>query len=297
MHRKATPVAINLKDRILRGDSPLLLPGAPNALSARVVEEIGFEAVYLSGAGIANTYLGVPDIGLLTMTELVAHVGATRDVVDIPIIADGDTGFGNAINVSRTVKELARVGANGMQLEDQTSPKRCGHFEGKSIIELGEMVGKIHAAVDARPDDDFIIIARTDARAVTDFDDACARANRFLEEGADVAFVEAPVSVAELRELPQRVAGPLLVNLVEGAKTPQLPLDELDGMGYRVVLYANAAMRGAVFGMRRVLDILKENGSTEDALDHMIGWEERQRLVKKSLYDEFDQRYAAAAER
>lgn len=280
-----------LRESIIDDPKPLVLPGAPNALGARVIEQLGFEAVYLSGAGISNTFLGMPDIGLLTMTEVVAHVAATRDVVDIPIVVDGDTGFGNAVNVRRTVREYERAGANAMQLEDQVSPKKCGHFEGKGIIPLSEMIGKIHSVTDSRESADFLLIARTDARAVSGIDEACDRAAVFLEEGADIAFVEAPTSREEMALISQRVKGPLLINIVEGAKTPQVSLDEVGDMGFAVALYANTAMRAAVLGMQRVLSVLKETGDTRAVLSDILGWEERQALVKKPFFDSLDDKY------
>jgi 2-methylisocitrate lyase-like PEP mutase family enzyme len=286
------PNPVTLRARIAdTAAGPLLLPGAPNALTARVIEELGFEAVYLSGAGISNSFLAMPDIGLLTMTEIVAHVAAVREAVQIPIVVDADTGFGNAVNVRRTVREYGRAGADAMQIEDQVSPKKCGHFEGKGIITLDEMVGKIHAVVDSRVDDDFLLIARTDARAVSGIDEACDRAARFLEEGADIAFVEAITTREEIALIPQRVSGPLLVNIVEGAKTPPLSLAELGDMGFNVVLYANTAMRAAVVGMQRVLGSLKTNGGTTEVLGDILGWEARQNLVRKPFFDELDARY------
>jgi 2-methylisocitrate lyase-like PEP mutase family enzyme len=280
-----------LRESIIEDPKPLILPGAPNALSARVIEELGFDAVYLSGAGISNTFLGMPDIGLLTMTEIVAHIAATREAVEIPIVADGDTGFGNAVNVRRTIREYERAGANAIQLEDQVSPKKCGHFEGKGVIPLGEMIGKIHSVVDARDSEDFLLIARTDARAISGIDEACDRASAFLEAGADIAFVEAPTTREEIALIGQRVQGPLLLNIVEGAKTPELSLTEIGELGFDVVLYANAAMRAAVVGMQRVLGSLKENGDTRAVLDDILGWKERQTLVKKPFFDALDRAY------
>jgi 2-methylisocitrate lyase-like PEP mutase family enzyme len=285
----------SLRTRVLEGGSPLLLPGVPNALGARVVEELGFEAVYLTGAGISNSYLGVPDIGLLTMTEIVQHIAAVRNVVDLPIVADGDTGFGNAINVRRTIREYERAGADAIQLEDQVMPKKCGHFEGKGIVPLTEMLGKIHSAVDARSSDEFLIIARTDSYAISGIDEAVERANRFLAEGADIAFIEAPTTREELVDIPKRVDGPLLVNIVEGAKTPELGLQDLGDMGFDVVLYANAAMRAAVVGMREVLTSLRDTGDTRQVVDRILGWKERQELVRKPFYDDLDKKYGDVA--
>lgn len=283
-------MTLSLKTRLSTGE-PLLVPGAANALLARVIEETGFEALYVSGAGIANTFFGVPDIGLVTLTESTMHVAAIRDAVDIPIIVDADTGFGNAINVTRTVRDLARAGANAIQLEDQVAPKKCGHFEGKGVISTDEMVGKIHAALDARPDDEMLVIARTDARSVLGLDEACDRAERYLAEGADVAFVEAPTSREELAEVPRRVPGPLVANMVEGGKTPQLSLAELGSMGYSVVLYANSSMRAAIAGARSVLNALHRDGDTLGMLDSLVAWEDRQNLVRKPMFDAMDLRY------
>src|SRR4051795_4525053 len=183
---------------ILARREAVLLPGAANGLFARAIEDTGFEALYVTGAGIANMYLGVPDVGLTTLTEIASHVDAIADVVSLPILVDADTGFGNALNVMRTVRVLERAGAAGIQIEDQVFPKKCGHFKGKDVIPLGEMVQKVKAAVDSRHDGDFQIIARTDVRAVRGFEEGLERAQAFIAAGADSTFVEAPVSVEEL---------------------------------------------------------------------------------------------------
>jgi 2-methylisocitrate lyase-like PEP mutase family enzyme len=262
-------------------------------LTARVLEDLGAEAVYLSGAGIANSYLGVPDIGLLTLTELSAHVAAVREVVQVPLVVDADTGFGNAVGVHRTVRVLQRAGADAIQIEDQASPKRCGHFAGKQLISAEEMVQKVSAAVDARTTDDLLIIARTDARAESGLQVACERARRYLDAGADVAFVEAPRSRAELEQIPRRVGGPVLVNMVEGGLTPITPLDELQRYGYAVVLYANTALRAALAGMRTALSHLLTVGDTNAVSDQVLDWSERQRLVGKPLFDALSERYGS----
>jgi 2-methylisocitrate lyase-like PEP mutase family enzyme len=271
---------------------PLILAGAPDALTARLIEEIGFEAVYVTGAGVTNRHLGVPDLGLITLTELADHVEAIRDAVDVPIVVDADTGFGGPLNVRRTVQVLERRGADAIQLEDQVFPKRCGHFEGKQVIPTQEMVAKLKAALDARRDDSLLIVARTDARQTHGLEAALERAEHYRQAGADVIFVEAPESREELSEVGERLAGPLLVNIVEGGATPVLPAAELGELGFSIVLYANAALRGALFGARAVLAELKQSGSTLGALDRMIGWEERQRLVGKPIYDALSDRYA-----
>lgn len=280
-----------LRELIEAGGPPLILPGAPNALTARVIEEVGFDAVYVSGAGLANTYLGVPDIGLLTLTELTGHVAAICDAVGIPAVIDADTGFGNAINVQRTVRALKRAGAAGIQIEDQVSPKKCGHFAGKEVISLDEMVGKIHAAVNAR--DDMVIIARTDAIATEGLDGALERIAAYREAGADVLFVEAPQTHAQMAEIVRRVPGVHMANMVEGGLTPLTSRQELGDLGFRIALYANAAMRGAVAGMRRVMDHLYTHGDTLEAGELLISWADRQQLVRKPEFDQAETRYSA----
>jgi 2-methylisocitrate lyase-like PEP mutase family enzyme len=279
-----------------RAGGPLVLPGAPDALGARVIEALGFEAVYITGAGVTNARLGVPDLGLITLTELADTVEGVRQAVTIPIVVDADTGFGGPLNVRRVVQTLERRGANAIQLEDQTFPKRCGHFAGKEVIPAAEMVAKLHAALDARADDSLLIIARTDARQMLGLAAALERAELYRDAGADVIFVEAPESAGELAEVGRRLDGPLLVNIVEGGATPQLPAAELGALGFSIVLYANAALRGAVRGMQVVLEHLKRTGSTSGALEQMIGWEQRQELVGKPFFDALSERYATAAD-
>lgn len=282
-----------LRHLLAAAGGPLLLPGAPNALTARVVQQCGFEAVYVSGAGVTNTYLGMPDLGLLTLSELVGHVAAMADSVSIPLVVDADTGFGNALNVQRTVRQLERAGAAAIQIEDQVSPKKCGHFGGKDVISADEMVGKVHAAVDARVDEDLMIIARTDARATDGIEAACHRAAMYLEAGADVLFIEAPRSVEEMRYLTDQVPGVHMANMVEGGLTPLVSKEALDELGFSIGLYANSAMRGAVLGMREVLRHLSKHGDTADAEDLMISWADRQSLVRKPEFDALGRRYAA----
>ncbi|MGH3316514.1 MAG: isocitrate lyase/PEP mutase family protein [Nocardioidaceae bacterium] len=275
-----------------RHNLPLIVPGAVNALSARVVEEAGFAACYVSGAGVTNSYLGVPDHGLLSVTELTDHVAAMADAVAIPLIVDADTGFGNAINVSRTVRQLERAGAAAIQLEDQLAPKKCGHFSGKEVISTAEMVGKIRAACDARTDDALMVVARTDARAGEGIEAACDRAAAYAEAGADVLFVEAPRTIEEMRQVTTTVPGLHIANMVEGGLTPLLTRDQLAELGFAIGLYANAAMRGAVLGMRAVMEHLAKHGDTLNANDLMISWTDRQNLVRKPAYDELESRYA-----
>jgi 2,3-dimethylmalate lyase len=279
------------RNRLVAG-AGLLLPGAANALAARVIAASGFEAVYITGAGIANTFLGVPDLGLVTLSELASHVAAIRECVDLPLVVDGDTGFGNALNMRRTVQVLERAGASAIQIEDQVFPKRCGHFAGKEVIPAPEMVQKIKAAVDARHDPDFLIIARTDSRAVEGFDAAIARAASYREAGADVLFVEAPISEAELAAIPARLPGPHIANIVFGGKTPELPRERLAALGFAGIIYANAALQAAVAGMSRVLSHLQRTGGLAGVEDALASFTERQALVDYDGFQELERRYA-----
>ena len=277
---------------LLRHRKAVLLPGAANALAARVIEDIGFKAIYVTGAGVANTFLGVPDIGLLSVTELASHVSAMREAVALPLIIDADTGFGNAINVTRTIQTLERSGANAIQLEDQEFPKRCGHFFGKSVISRAEMMQKIHAAVDARVDPDLVIVARTDAIAVNGFDDAMERAAAYIEAGADMIFVEAPRSREQIAEIPKRLGVPQFINIVAGGLTPMIGLGELEKMGYSMVLYANTALQASIAGMQKVLGHLKAHGSLEGVSNQLASFEERQRIVSKPHFDDLEKKYS-----
>jgi 2-methylisocitrate lyase-like PEP mutase family enzyme len=281
-----------LRDMLQRREA-ILLPGVANALAARVIEDIGFKAIYVSGAGITNTYLGVPDIGLISITELADNVAAIRDAVALPLIVDADTGFGNAINVGRTVKVLERAGANAIQLEDQDFPKRCGHFSGKHVIPRDEMVQKIRAAVDARHDRDFAIMARTDAIAVHGFEDAIERAQAYIEAGADITFVEAPRTEEQMRQIPKLLKVPQLVNIVAGGLTPMIEFDTLAGMGFSLILYANAALQASVAGMQKVLGHLHARGTLDGIMPQLAGFDERQRLVSKPYYDALEKKYSS----
>jgi len=276
---------------LLARKSAAILPGTPNALFARVIEDLHFEAVYVTGAGIANMSLGVPDIGLVTLTELTDQVAAICDVVEVPVLADADTGFGNPVNMTRTVQVLERAGAAGIQIEDQVFPKKCGHFKGKDVIPTAEMVQKIKAAVDNRRDGDFQIVARTDVRAVRGFAEGMERAQKFIEAGADATFVEAPVSVEELATIGRELPMPQFANMVFGGLTPELPQAEFARMGFGAVLYANAALQAALKAVRDVLGSLKQNGSLDAVRDRLASFEERQRAVAKDHYDALEARY------
>ena len=270
----------------------LMVPGAANALAARVIEQLGFEAVYLSGAGLTNTFYGLPDLGFVGLADIAQHTAAIRDAVALPIIVDADTGFGNALNVRHSVRTLERAGANAIQLEDQASPKKCGHFEGKALVPLQEMAGKVRAAVDARLHPDFLVIARTDAASVEGIDAAIARAVAYAQAGADLTFVEAPESLEALRRIPREIACPQLVNVVIGGKTPTLPASEFAAMGFGLVLYANAALQGAVHGMQQALQALQRDGRLDESGGLVATFAERQALVRKDAFDDLERRYA-----
>jgi len=268
-----------------------LMPGAANALAARVIESTGHKMLMVSGAAVANTYLGVPDIGLVSLSELAGHVSAIRDVVEIPMLVDGDTGFGNAINVVHTIKVLERAGANAIMLEDQTFPKRCGHFEGKEVVSKFEMVQKLKAAVDARADDNMMILARTDARSIEGLEGAIERALAYKEAGADFLFIEAPVSVDEMIAIPKEVPGIHVCNLVIGGKTPLLSQKELADMGYSVVLYANIALQASLLAMQKCLTHLHEHGSIVGVEDQLMMFKERQKMVNADHFNDLAKRF------
>ena len=270
----------------------LLVPGAANALAARIIEDLGFEAVYVSGAGVTNSLWGMPDLGFISLPEIAQHTTTIREAVKIPILVDADTGFGNALNVRHTVRVLERAGADAIQLEDQTMPKKCGHFDNKSVISAEEMAGKVKAAVDGRNSRDMLIIARSDALAVEGFDATIERVQRYIEAGADVTFVEAPESADEMRKIPQRLSVPQVVNVVVGGKTPVLGQEELAKMGYGLVLYANVALQGAIAGMQAALKMLKAKGRVEEVSTMVASFAERQRLVQKPVFDELERKYA-----
>jgi 2-methylisocitrate lyase-like PEP mutase family enzyme len=270
----------------------LIVPGAANALSARIIESIGFEAIYLTGAGIANTFLGLPDLGFLSSSELTEHTFAIRDRVDLPLVVDADTGFGGPLQVRHTVRALERAGADAIQIEDQIFPKRCGHFPGKEVITAEEMTEKVKAAVDARQSGGLLIIARTDARAVHGFRAAIDRAGQYTEAGADATFVEAPQSIDEMQEIPALLRAPQVVNIVLGGQTPIVAAAELAVMRFGMVLYANAALQGAIAGMQVVLSALKARGLLDETSAGLASFAERQRLIEKPLFDDLERKYS-----
>jgi 2,3-dimethylmalate lyase len=267
-----------------------VVPGAYDTLTARLVEQAGFEAVYLTGGGYSRAS-GYPDLGLLSLTENALFIGRTVEAIEIPIIADADTGYGNAINVIRTVREYEKSGVAGFHIEDQVSPKKCGHYEGKEVISKAEMVGKIKAAADTRQDADMVIIARSDARAIEGLQAAIERVNAYLEAGADVGFVEAPQSVEELSIVGRSVRGPALVNVFEGGKTPMLGATELEAMGFRLGIYPSQTHRAAIRAAQRVLAALKRDGDTNAVEADLATFQEREEAVGTTHWRALEEKY------
>lgn len=277
---------------LLAGDAIVVAPGAYDALTARLVERAGFPAVYLSGAGVSYTHLARPDLGLVTLDEMVAHASAITAAVGIPVVADGDTGFGNALNVQRTVRAYEGAGLAGIQLEDQTFPKRCGHLEGKDVVGAEEMAGKIRAAVDARRDASFVIIARTDAIATHGLAEALDRLRRYAAAGADVLFADGPNTIEELRAIPQALPRPAMANMVEGGRTPLLTASELAALGYRLVIFPNSLVRLFARQGAALLESLRASGSTEAEGDRMLSFEELNLLLGARDLLQSGRRYA-----
>ena len=275
---------------LLEADELIVAPGAADALVARIIEQTGFPALYLTGAGVAYTSVG-PDLGLLGMSEMVSRLEYICEAVSIPVIADGDTGYGNALNVIRTVRAYEKAGAAAIQLEDQVMPKKCGHLAGKQLIEASEMVNKIKSAVDARKDRDFVIVARTDARAVLGLERAIERAQLYREAGADVIFVEAPESVEEMRQLNSKIQAPTLANMVEGGKTPLLPNRELKEIGYKIVIYPNSAIRVIAKAVSKLMNSLKESGTTQGEFEQMFLFDKVNDIIGLAQWRELEKRY------
>ena len=253
--------------RMLAEPGLIVAPGAYDGFSARLIEAAGFSAVYMTGAGTAASHLGQPDLGLTTLTEMATHASHLAGCISLPLIADADTGYGNALNVVRTVREYEKAGVAGLHLEDQVAPKKCGHIAGKQIVSAAEFADKIRAAVEYKTDPDLVIIARTDARAVSGLDDAIERANVYREAGADVIFFEAPQSLEEIERVAREVKAPLLANMVQGGKTPAVKVSELERLGFKIVIFPGVCMRAAVPAMESALQRLKQTGTDWPAGD------------------------------
>lgn len=281
--------------RMLDEPEIIVLPGAYDALSARLAQRAGFRAAFTTGFGFAATVLGVPDFGLLTMSETMERVRHIVRAIDIPLVADMDTGYGNALNVVRTVRECVALGVAGIILEDQEWPKKCGHFEGKRVIPAEEQAAKLRAAVDARGDDDLVIIGRTDAREPLGLEEAIRRGKRYREAGADVVFVEAPRSIDELREVARAIPdAPLFANMIEGGKTPLLSSSELQDLGYKMVVYPLSALFSAAKAVQETYRALFEEKTTASRRDALVSFEEFEEIIDLPGWRELERRYGSA---
>ncbi|MER6774644.1 oxaloacetate decarboxylase [Streptomyces bacillaris] len=269
--------------QMIESDGIHVAPGAYDGLSARLVEESGSELLYASGGAIARS-CGVPDIGLLSLTEVAARIGQMVDVTSLPVIADADTGFGNAVNAVRTLALYERIGVAGMHIEDQTFPKRCGHLDDKSLVSTDEMVRKIQAVGKARTDPDFVLIARTDAIATEGLDAAIERAHAYVEAGADVIFVEAPESVEQIERIAARIPQPKLINMFHGGKTPLVPKERLRELGYRLIIIPSDLQRAVITAVRRTLEAINRDGDSGAVHDDMASFAERERIVRTADY-------------
>ena len=287
---------VQLREK-LRQDEPVKAPGVYDGLSALLVEQAGFDCAFLSGACLSFARFGRPDMGLVTASEVAETVSILRDRVSLPLIVDMDTGFGNALNVQRTVRDFERAGASALQMEDQVAPKRCGHMAGKSVIGTTEMVGKIHAALDARKDDNTVIIARTDALGVNGFDDALERAERYLDAGADALFIEAPKTVEQMRQIGQQFGSrvPLVHNLVEGGGSPVESIDELRQLQYRIALYPAALLHQFTPQAQQLLDVIQQTGSTASLRRQMYDLADMNTLLGADKLLGTGQRYDGAS--
>lgn len=284
--------------QLLANGGPGIVPGCSDCFTARLIEDAGFPVVYITGGGTANTFLGRPDIGLITLNELVSQVERISDAVSVPVIADCDTGFGGVANVARTIRAYERAGAAGFHIEDQLFPKRCGHFDGKAVVPAKEMHYRLQAALDARTDPDFLIIARTDARGPEGFESALDRARGYLELGADAIFVEAPSSVEELQAVGDAFKGtPLVANMIERSKTPLLPEAQLKAMGFNIILYANAALYLGAYAIRNGLSVLAKERTTESLMGQMLSFAERQKLIGLAEADAYERELVARVDK
>ncbi|GAB1542561.1 isocitrate lyase/PEP mutase family protein [Scytonema sp. NUACC21] len=282
--------------QLLKGSEILVIPGVYDCLGAKLVEQLGFEVLATSGFGIAASTLGLPDYGFLTATEALYTVGRIAQSVNIPLIADMDTGYGNALNVIRTVTDAVQQGIAGVILEDQEWPKKCGHFEGKRVVSMAEHAGKIKAAVQARGDSGLIIIARTDARAPLGLEEAISRGRAYIDAGADVLFVEAPQSVGELQRIASAFPNvPLVANIVEGGKTPQLSASELQQLGFKIVFFPVSALLAVTKVMTACLRQLKEQGTTADFQD-MVNFQDFQELIGIPKYRQLEQQFTVSGD-
>jgi 2-methylisocitrate lyase-like PEP mutase family enzyme len=272
---------------LIGGDAVVVAPGVYDGLSARLARQAGFAAVYATGGGIARS-MGYPDLGLLGLTEVVDRLAGIVEHAEVPVIADADTGYGNALNTRRAVREFVRAGVAALHLEDQTFPKRCGHLDDKSVVPAPEMVQKLRAARDAAGRDELVLIARTDAIAVEGLPAALERAHAYAEAGADVLFVEAPTSEAQIETIARRLPQPKLLNMFEGGKTPLVPLARLHALGYRIVIIPSDLQRAAIHAMQETLEAIKRDGNSRSVAARMASFTEREAIVGTAAYLKLD---------
>ncbi|NKB57093.1 MAG: isocitrate lyase [Alphaproteobacteria bacterium] len=278
--------------KLIEGDDIVVAPGCYDGLSARLVESAGFPAVYVSGGAMARS-TGIPDMGLISLSEIAQRLGQIVDAIGIPAIADMDTGYGNALNARQAIRAFERAGVAGFHLEDQTFPKRCGHYDDKSLVPTEELCQKIRAIKDASEDPDMVLIARTDAIAVEGFDAAIDRMHAYMEAGADVAFVEAPTTEEEIEAVAERIPGPKLINMFLGAKTPLLSVQRLKEIGYKIVIIPSDAQRAAIKAMQKALEMIQKDGHSGAMADEMASFQDREAIVNTARFIEVDQRYAS----
>jgi len=277
---------------LLRGNDVVVAPGVYDGLSARLVARAGFPAAYATGGGIARS-MGYPDLGLLSVSEIVDRLANIVEHAGIPVIADADTGYGNALNARRAVREFERAGVAALHLEDQTFPKRCGHYDDKSVVSTAEMSQKLRAARDAMSDPDLVLIARTDSLAIEGLDAAIERSHAYADAGADVIFIEAPVSLAQIEAIAQRVPQPKLINMFQGGKTPLVPVDHLGQLGYRIVIIPSDLQRAAIYAMEETLAAIRRDGSSAAIANRMASFKDREGVVDTAAYLDLDRKYAS----
>jgi methylisocitrate lyase len=280
-----------LKEKIKKRDDIIVLPGVFDALSARIAQHVGFEAMFQTGYGSAASLLGLPDFGFLNAGENIENARRIIRAVDVPVIVDVDTGYGNPLTVWKLVGDLIACGGAGIFLEDQVWPKRCGHMRGKEVISSDDYIQKLRAAITSSANSEFTIVARTDARAPLGLDEAIDRGKMYYKEGADVVFVEAPQSEEELREIPKKIDAPLLANMIENGVTPTFSANELKSMGYSMVVFPLSGLYGSAFAMKKILSDLKKNGSTKNSMDTMLDFNEFNELVELSKFMKMEEKY------
>lgn len=277
--------------QLMAGNGPVVAPGGYDGISARMIERAGFPAVYASGGAIARS-TGIPDLGLMSMAEITERLTTMVDAVDVPVIADADTGYGNALNAQHMVRAFERAGVAGFHLEDQQFPKRCGHYDDKSIVPVREMAQKIRAVKDAANDPDLVLIARTDGLAVEGFEATIDRSHAYMEAGADVIFVEAPTSVEQIERIAELLPYPKLINMFAGGKTPLIPTERLGELGYAIVIIPSDLQRAAIFAMEQTLNAIKRDGSSASFQDKMVSFGDREVIIGTKDWLERDKAYA-----